>query len=127
VVARRAHAASEELGRLADSLNRGQIQPSSIRSMLEASLNTDSEEQPLDWDRAARQYLAIVAFAKALGDLDPGRMDRLSRSRLNALLRDLELPRPVEGRPGLFDSPGPWKLDQIKTDFESLLDPRTNP
>ncbi len=95
--------------------------------MLEAALNSENEEQPLDWDRAARQYLAIVAFDRTLGDLDPTRSPRPSRPRLEALLKDLDLPRPVEGRAGLFDSPGPWNLDQIKGDFDSLLPPRTNP
>jgi Cytochrome c554 and c-prime len=127
LVVRRAHAASEELGRLAQSLNRGQIRPSEIRPMLEAARNSENEEQPLDWDRAARQYLAIVAFDKALGELEPGRASPLPRFRLEALLKDLDLPRQVEGRKGLFDSPGHWNLDQIKSDFDSLLDPRTSP
>jgi Cytochrome c554 and c-prime len=120
VVVRWARAASDEQGRLADSLNRGQIRPSTIRSMLEAAVNSENEEQPLDWDRAARQYLAIVAFERTLGELEPGRPIRPTRSGLQTLLRDLDLPRKVEGREGLFDSPGPWKLDQIQGDFETL-------
>lgn len=127
VVARRARSASEELGRLAESLNRGQIRPAEIRSMLQAAVNADNEDQPLDWDRAARQYLAIVAFDRSLGELEPGRSERPARTKLETLLRDLDLPRPVEGRAGLFDSPGRWKLDQIQADFQSLLEPRTNP
>jgi len=127
LVVRRAHAASEELGRLAEALNRGQIRPSEIRPMLEAARNTEIEEQPLDWDRAARQYLAIVAFDNALGELEPGRANRLPRFRLEALFKDLDFPGKVGNRTGLFDSPGRWNLLQIKEDFDSLLDPRANP
>jgi hypothetical protein len=127
VVVRRARAASEELGRLAESLNRGQIRPAEIRPMLEAARNSENEEQPLDWDRAARQYLAIVAFDKALGELEPGRANRSPRFRLEALLKDLDFPGKVGNQTGLFDSPGRWNVDRIKADFDSLLDPRANP
>jgi hypothetical protein len=127
VVVRRARAASDELGRLADSLNRSRFAPSKIREMIALASDPDDFDRPLDWDRAARQYLAIVAFDRAVGELDPDRSNRPSRTRLEDLLRELNLPRPVEGRAGVFDSPSRWKLDRIKDHFESLLEPVTKP
>jgi Cytochrome c554 and c-prime len=126
-VSSRARAASKEIGRLADSLNHGLIAPRQIRTMLESALKVDDADRPLDWDRAARHYLAIVAFDRALGSLDPDRSGRPSRARLEVLLRDLDLPRREEGRDDLYDSPAPPKLDQLKGIFESLLEPVAKP
>jgi hypothetical protein len=129
LVASRARAASEEVGRVADSLNRGQIAPADIRSMLTKALTLDEAKQPLDWDRAARQYLAIVAFDRALKDLGAAGPPRPSVDRLGRLLTNLDLPREVDvkGREGLFDSPFRWKYDEIRADFRAIQDPLTKP
>jgi len=122
VVARQARAASANLARLADRINGGLLPVAKVRAMLSEAVNSDADEQPLDWDRAARQYLAIIALDRTIGQLDPNRSARPSRSGLEALRHDLELPRRLEGRPGLSDSPGPWKLEKIQADFDSLIE-----
>ena len=93
MVAQRARAASDELGRMADSLNRGRIAPREVRSMLaRRPQGRRSPDEPLDWDRAARQYLAIVALDKAAGRVRPAILGPRVRASLDRLLKDLDLP-----------------------------------
>lgn len=127
LVARRARAAAGELGRVAEALNHDQIVPGKIRSMLDLALASDDPGRPLDWDAAARQYLAIVAFDKASGETNSSGSNRPSPARLLRLLANLDLPRTVEGRSGLFDSPARWDLEQVRADFRRLLEPTAQP
>ncbi len=127
LVAQRAREASEELGRVADSVNSGLIAPSEIRLMLNNALKVEATLQPLDWDRAARQYLAIVALDKALADSDPGAPGRPDQVALGRLYKDLNLPLKVERRGGVFDSPYRFDFEQIRGDLRSLQSAQLNP
>ena len=120
VVAVRARAASGEIGRLADSLNRGQLATGEVRAMLAASLKPDPPDLPLDWDRAARQYLAIVALDKAAADFDPRYAEAPARAGLQRLYKDLDLPLRVDRRGGIFDSPYRFDPDRIRRDLRSV-------
>jgi hypothetical protein len=126
-VAQRARAASDELGRMADSLNRGQIAPAEIRRMLTSTLQADASPSPLDWDRAARQYLAIVALDKAAAEFDPRYSDVPVRVGIDRLLKDLDLPLKVDRRGGIFDSPYRFDPDRIKGDLRSVQSALPNP
>jgi hypothetical protein len=127
LVAQRAHAASEELGRVAESLNSGRIAPSEVRTMLTAALKLDDSPRTLDWDQAARQYLAIVALDKALADSDPGFSGRPDQAALGRLYKDLDLPLQVDRRGGIFDSPYRFDPERIKGDLRSLQAAHSNP
>ena len=67
------------------------------RSMLAGALKAGDDGRPLDWDRAAQQYLAIVALDKALAEYDPRYSDPAVRAGLDRMLKELDLPMP--GRP----------------------------
>ena len=127
LVAKRARAASDELGRVADSVNRGQIAPSEIRAMLSNAIKIDDSPQTLDWDRAARQYLALVAFDKALAVSDPRYSGLPIQAGLGRLLKDLDLPLQVDRRGGIFDSPYRFDPERIKGDLRSLQAALPNP
>lgn len=126
-VALRARGAADELGRLANSLNRGQISPNEVRSMLANTLKWDDSSSKLDWDRAARQYLAIVALDKAAAELDPRYSDLQARTSLDRLRINLDLPVRVDGRGGIFDSPFRFDPERIKGDLRSVQAALPNP
>ncbi len=127
LVANRARAASDELGRLAESINGVRIGTGDVRNMLSAALKLDESSRPLDWDGAARRYLAIVALDKALADSDPSAPGRPDQSALGRLYKDLDLPLQVDRRGGIFDSPYRFDAERIKGDLRSLLSAHSNP
>ena len=127
LVANRARAASGEIGRLADLLNRGRIAPAEVRAMLAASLNPGPTDLPLDWDRAARQYLAIVALDKAAAESDPRYSDVTARAGLERLLKGLDLPLQVDRRGGIFDSPYRFDPERIRGELRSVQAALPNP
>ena len=120
LVVHRARGASEEIARVADSLNRGSIAPAEVRAMLTSVLKPDASPLPLDWDRAARQYLAIVALDKAAGEYDPRYSDLPARLGLEGLLKDLDLPIRVDRRGGLYDSPYRFDPERIRGHLRSI-------
>src|SRR5262249_46282497 len=103
-----------------DSINRGRIAPSEARSMLAGVLKPADPGQPLDWDRAAQQYLAIVALDKALADYDPRYSDPAVRAALERLLGGLDLPVRVTRRGGIFDSPYRYDPRTVGEEFRDL-------
>jgi Cytochrome c554 and c-prime len=118
-VAKRARSAADEMGRLADAVNRGRIEPAEVRAMLSRTFQADSSDLALDWDRAAQKYLAIVALSKAASDSDPRYGDVAVKSGLHDLLKDLDLPRPDSER-GTLDSPYRFNALKIKGDLNSV-------
>jgi Cytochrome c554 and c-prime len=120
LVVQRSRAASDELARIADSINRGRIAPSEARSMLARALKAGEEGQPLDWDRAAQQYLAIVALDKALAEYDPRYSDPTVRAGLERILKGLDLPKQVDRRGGIFDSPYRYDPRKVGEDLRTL-------
>ncbi|WP_435009820.1 multiheme c-type cytochrome [Tundrisphaera lichenicola] len=124
LVVQRAHAASEELGRLADSINRDRIAPSETRAFLARALKVGEDGRPPDWDRAAQQYLAIVALDKALVESDPRYAEPRVRSTLQELRTGLDLPRLGARGREIFDSPyqyDPGKVTEALRTIESAL------
>ena len=77
-------------------------------------------EVPLDWDRAAQQYLAIVALDKALAEYDPRYSGPAIRSTLDRMLRELNLPMQVDRRGGIFDSPYRYDPGKVGDDLRTL-------
>ncbi len=120
VVARRARAASDELGHRADAINRGLIRPADVRSLLADSLKGEPEASPLDWDLAAQRYLAIVALDKAMAESDPRFLGPKVRIGLDRMLADLDLPIRAEPRGALFDSPRRFNPARINDDLRAV-------
>jgi len=127
VVARNARAASDELGRRADAINRGLIRPADVRSLLADALKDDPEAGPLDWDRAAQRYLAIVALDKALAEVDPRFLGPVVRSGLDRMLADLDLPARVVPRGPLFDNPRRHDPARVRDDLRAVREALSNP
>ena len=127
LVAKRARAASDDLGRRG---RRAQSRPDPTRprrSLLADALHDDAPPGPLDWDRAAQRLLAIVAFDKALAESDPGSRARRSGPASNGCSADLDLPIRVERRGELFDSPGRFDPARITDDLRAVRDALSQP
>ena len=125
-LAQRARSVSEKLGQMADAVNRGRIAPSEVRDMLTRTLRSDSTDLPLDWDRAAKQYLAIVALDKAASDYDPRYSDVAARVAIDRLRKKLDLPLLDQNNTPIFDSPYKFDSGQIKGDLRSIRDALPN-
>jgi Cytochrome c554 and c-prime len=119
-IAERARQASLELDQMAQMVNRGQVAPGEVRAMLARSLKPEPTGQPLDWDRAARKYLAILALDKAAADSDPRYSDRQVVEVFEKLYKGLNLPMQVDRRGGTFDSPYRFDPVKIQDDFRSV-------
>ena len=121
LVADRASRAAGELTRLVESVNQGRIAPDEVRSML-ASFKGEGTApgSKLDWDLAARQYLAIVALDRAANEVDPRYDPRPARAALQGLHDDLNLPRRVDGGRLTLDSPRRIDLDRIRLELNSV-------
>ena len=117
-VARRARKASDELGRRAEALNRSVIEPSQTRAYLTNVLKPDQTAGPLDWDRAAQQYLAIVALDKALAGTEARFTDPKLRETIDRMLGRLDLP--ADKGEGLFDSPRRYDPKPILGEIQAI-------
>jgi hypothetical protein len=126
-VAERARQVSLELDRMARMVNQGQVAPAEIRAMIGRSLKPEPKDQPLDWDLAARKYLAIVALDKAAAEFDPRFSDRSVLEVLEKLYQGLNLPMQVDRRGGIFDSPYRYDPLKIQGDFQSVQAALPNP
>ena len=124
VVARRARAAADDLGRRAEALNRGRIRPGQVRDFLLAALRDDSEGDPLDWDRAAQRYLAIVALAKEAGS---GPSPSRARTGLGRMLADLDLPALDRSTGGIYDSPRHFDPARFRNDLRAVREALSTP
>ncbi len=119
-VAVRARQASADLARLAEKVNQGTIAPEEVRSMLGQSLKFADNGPKLDWDGAARRYLAIVALDKAAADFDPRYSDPAVVNGLEKLYQGLNLPMRVDRRGGIFDSPYRFDPDRVEVEIRSV-------
>jgi hypothetical protein len=126
-VAERARQASLMLDKLAEKVNRGQVSSTEVQAMLARTLKADAPGRPLDWDRAARKYLAIVALDKAASDFDPRYSGRPVIDVLEKLYTSLNLPMQVDRRSGIFDSPYRFDPTKIQGDFRSVQAALPNP
>jgi hypothetical protein len=120
-VARLARKASDEIGRAAEALNQRQISLGEIRTMLASfQVAPGSAESPIDWDRAARQYLAIVALDRSASDLDAAYDSKGTRQALAGLREDLDLPFKFDAGRTLFDSPRRLDLNRVRADLRAV-------
>ncbi len=126
VVARRAHAASDAIARLAERVNRDRIPSSQVRANL-ANVFDDIADGPLDWDRAAQKYLAIIALDRSLGESNPGYTGLPVRAGLDRLRQHLDLPRQDEEGKGVFDSPNRYNPGLIQGDLQAIRSALPNP
>jgi hypothetical protein len=127
LVALEAREASAQLGVWIDGINRGQLQPGEIKGLLDGVLKDQAARQTLDWDRAAQDYLAIVALGKSLVPSDPRYGDLAAKSGLSRLQLQLNLPIASVGNPKILDSPISFDPASLRGEFQAIKSALPNP
>ena len=121
LVARLAREASGAVGRAAEALNQRRITPGEVRAMLESfRIVPASAKSSIDWDLAARQYLAIVALDRSASKLDRAYDPGLARQALAGLRENLNLPFRFDAGRTIFDSPRRLDFDRVRADLRAV-------
>ena len=88
--------------------------------MLERCVKQSDRDGNLDWDAAARRYLAIVALDRAAVAFNPSLASSEVTRALEKLQKQLDLPATIGTRKGLLDSPYRFDPEQIKAGIKSV-------